>query len=93
MKERLFFSAAGLILGFAHLMFVIWVYNQHYEGGWDSFPIAVLDFPVTLILAAVNRFFQLSSTFWWFSYLLLGTVLWYFFGVSLTMFKKRTKRN
>jgi hypothetical protein len=83
-KTRHHFNTVGLLLGFAHLFFAIWVYNQHYEGGWDSFPMAVLDFPITLILAAANRLLELSSNFWWFSYLLFGSVWWYLLGQWLT---------
>ena len=77
-------SVPGVLLGFTHLTFALWVYSQHYEGGWGYFPIAVIDFPVTLILAGISRIFELPS--WWPWYFVVGSVWWYFVGMWLTRF-------
>ena len=81
-------SVLGILLGFAHLAFALWVYSQHYEGGWGYFPIAVTDFPVTLILVAASRLFELPS--WWAPYFIIGSVWWYLIGLWLTrLFSKQ----
>jgi hypothetical protein len=74
-------SVLGSILGLAHVAFALWVHNQHYEGGWEYFPIAVIDFPVTLILVPINHFFGLPS--WWGSYFIIGSAWWYLIGLWL----------
>ena len=81
-------SVFGILLAVSHLVFALWVYKQHYEGGWEYFPIAVADFPVTILLAAISHFYELSS--WWFLYFVFGLMWWYLVGLWLAcVFKKK----
>lgn len=77
-------STLGAFLGCVHLAFALWIYSQHYEGGWGYFPVAVTDFPVTLVLAVVTRSIELSS--WWMSYFVFGSLWWYLVGAWLARF-------
>lgn len=88
MKIRHRISVLGILLGFAHLTLASWIYSQHYEGSWGYLPMLVVDFPVSLLLAAISRVFELDSS--WSLFFVLGSVWWYLIGLWLTrLFKPR----
>ena len=84
-------SVLGCVLGVVHLAFVLLIYSQHYEGGWSYWPVAVIDFPVTLILAAGKSIIELQS--WWLAYVLLGSAWWYVVGHLIAQIYKRMQNS
>jgi len=90
MKIRHRISVLGVLLGFAHLALALWIYSQHYEGSWGYVPMVAVDFPVSLLFAAISRIFELDSA--WPLFFVFGSVWWYLIGLWLTrFFSKRNK--
>ena len=82
MRLRHHISIAGIILAIIHLAFAAFNYMQQYEEGWEYFPIAVVDFPVTLLMRVISNFYADFSS-WWFAYFVLGSIWWYTVGALI----------
>lgn len=89
MKIRYRISVIGTIFSFAHLVFALWIYSQHYEGSWGYVPMVVVDFPVSLLFAAISHVFKLNSS--WALFFIFGSAWWYLIGLWLTRFFNQRK--
>ena len=71
----------GYILGITHLVIALWAYSQPHDGSWGYFPVAIVDFPLTLILGYTGIAGFFGPDFSWLLFIVLGTLWWYLVGL------------
>jgi hypothetical protein len=74
-------SRLGATLAAAHLLCVILVYAQHYEGSWGYVLFALPDLPVMLVLGLINKLVVVAPTVSWILIGVFGTIWWYMLGI------------